>query len=220
VAERNDRWADQLRGVHSDHRALQSHQIWETARMIDAAQYFVLKNRLLKAGYVDEIRWSVRVTVPKGPQDFALEHAYVVCNSGMKAQIARPIFERVKVALLDGHPAWSAPFHHKGKTVAIDTVWDRRAEYFKNWQAWVSDAPLDEQLRWLQKLPWIGEITAYHLAKNLGVDCCKPDRHLVRIAEANNTEPFTLCQILSDQSGDRVATVDTVLWRCANLGWL
>ena len=55
------------------------------------------------------------------------------------------------------------------------------------------------------------------LAKNLGVDCVKPDRHLVRIAKMYNTNPFDMCQKLSDLTGDSLNTVDTVIWRAANL---
>jgi hypothetical protein len=91
---------------------------------------------------------------------------------------------------------------------------------FWHWNAWVTDALIDEQLAWLRKLPWIGKITAYHMAKNLGVDCCKPDRHLVRLAQVIDSEPETLCHDLAAATGDRVATVDTVLWRAANLGWV
>ena len=45
----------------------------------------------------------------------------------------------------------------------------------------------------------------------------KPDRHLVRIAEHYGTDCFTMCQKLSDEIGDRVGTVDYVIWRAANL---
>ena len=70
-------------------------------------------------------------------------------------------------------------------------------------------------MAWLQTLPFIVPITVYHLAKNYGFDCAKPDRHLVRIAGAEGTHE--LCARLARETGDRIATVDVVIWRAANL---
>ena len=64
----------------------------------------------------------------------------------------------------------------------------------------------------------MGDIIKYHWAKNLGVNCVKPDRHLKRIAKTFNTNPFDMCQKLSEITGDNLNTVDTVIWRSANLG--
>lgn len=195
----------------------QFHSTWRDYPFLETIHYLGLKAALVTRGYSAEITWAESLRPCSNADDFALEHAFVVCNSGMKAQIARPIFERVKDALLTGHSV-SARFGHVGKVQAINTVWSHREQFYSAWHAWVIDAPIDQQLAWLQKLPWIGKITAYHMAKNLGVDCCKPDRHLVRLAELADSEPETLCHTLAAATGDRVATVDTVLWRAANLG--
>lgn len=64
----------------------------------------------------------------------------------------------------------------------------------------------------------MGDIIKYHLVKNLGFDCIKPDRHLERIAKSYKTDPFLMCQKLSEKLGDSLNTVDTVIWRAANLG--
>jgi hypothetical protein len=34
----------------------------------------------------------------------------------------------------------------------------------------------------LQSLPYIGPVTCYHLAKNIGLQVAKPDHHLTRLA--------------------------------------
>lgn len=193
------------------------HSSWRDYPYLETAHYLGLKAALVKRGYQDEITWAENIQTCSNADDFALEHAFVVCNSGMKAQIARPIFERVKDALLTGHSV-AARFGHVGKVQAINHVWSHREAYYGHFRAWVIDEPIDEQLAWYRKLPWIGKITAYHLAKNLGVDCCKPDRHLVRLTAIVSMEPEELCHWLAGKTGDRVATVDTVLWRAANLG--
>ena len=69
-------------------------------------------------------------------------------------------------------------------------------------------------------LPWIGDITKYHLAKNLGANVAKPDRWLVRLADAEKTTVDQLCRRLAIATGDRVATVDVVLWRACAVGVL
>src|SRR5204862_28581 len=38
---------------------------------------------------------------------------------------------------------------------------------------------------WLTRCPYIGPVTCWHLAKNVGMDVVKPDRHLVRMAQAS-----------------------------------
>jgi hypothetical protein len=56
------------------------------------------------------------------------------------------------------------------------------------------------------------------LAKNLGVDTAKPDRHLVRVAEATGySSPATLCEHLARIVGDAAAVVDVVIWRFATI---
>ncbi|ALA59352.1 hypothetical protein NITMOv2_2947 [Nitrospira moscoviensis] len=75
-----------------------------------------------------------------------------------------------------------------------------------------------EDMRFLQTLPYIGSITAFHLAKNLGLPVVKPDRHLQRIATvAGFSSPQELCQLISDHLGEPVQVVDVVLWRYATL---
>lgn len=190
---------------------------WEKYPFLSVAHYRGLRRVLVTLGYQDEIMWAQNLGPCTNADDFALEHAFVVCNSGMKAQIARPIFERIKERLLaDG--SIRGVFGHVGKVRAIEYVWDNRRSLYAVWRDKVSGYVLDVQLTWLHQLPWIGPITKYHLAKNLGVECCKPDRHLVQLAGIVDETPDALCARLAKENGDRVVTVDTVLWRSANLG--
>jgi len=63
-----------------------------------------------------------------------------------------------------------------------------------------------------------GPITKYHLARNLGVDCVKPDRHLARLAERfGYGTPDAMCRAIQDELGGRLGTIDAVLWRYCNL---
>ena len=169
---------------------------------------------VVNEGYAEEVRWSEEVGAPESPDTFLQEYAFVVVNSGMKNTIARAIYERVMAALSEGK-AVSTAFGHPGKAAAIQAVSDERVEWFSRW----GDA--DDKLAFLESMPWIGPITKYHLGKNYGLDLAKPDRHLVRIAEAWGAESVhELCSGLAEASGDRIGTVDLVLWRASTLGWL
>lgn len=178
---------------------------------MELAEYLGVRAELVRRGFGDDIKWAESVGAPANAELFAQEHAFVVCNSGMRAQIAAMIYRKVMGALVGGaHP--SSVFGHKGKSEAIWTVWQERAEWFSRYHE------ADDKVAFLGSLPWIGEITKWHLAKNFGVDVVKPDRHLVRVATRYGTDPFTLCDRIARASGDRIGTVDYVIWRGCNLG--
>lgn len=178
---------------------------------MDASTYMTLKEIVISMGYADEIDWSDSVKPVSDPYVFWREHAWVVLNSGMKNQVAAKIWERVQRSHMMGFTA-HAVFGHRGKCDAIEYV-------RSNCQRLLSEyLESDDKLAFLRTLPWIGKITCWHLAKNYGLDVAKPDRHLQRISGAYGTTTEELCSRLAMETGDRVATVDLVIWRAANLG--
>ena len=184
--------------------------------MITLADYQRIRAQLGDLGYGEEIRWQEKVGAPNSADEFAWEAIYVIVNSGMKAQVARGIYDLIMEALREGRSA-SAVFGHVAKCRAIDEIWGNRQPLFEAFSHMGTD---DGRLAFLEELPHIGPITKYHLGKNFGLDVCKPDRHLVRLAAAEGCSPDELCQRLSRESGDRVPVVDLVLWRACNLGML
>lgn len=179
--------------------------------MIDLA---ALIEKLRAAGYADDdIAWAENLGPPDSAEDFALEIIFVICNSGMRFTVARGIYERVVEALYSGKPL-STVFGHAGKCTAIGAIWEGRGLLLSNYL----EAP--DKLEWLTTLPWIGDITKYHVAKNFGLPYAKPDVHLQRLALTFKTTPQKLCEDLAQASGYRVATVDTLLWRAAAIGVL
>ena len=170
--------------------------------------YLDLRKQIQNFGFAHEIEWAQNVPPVTDTRHFWGEFSWVVINSGMKNQIARMIWDKVRPAVLAGQSAKTV-FGHKGKAAAIDYVYQNRERLLQEYQA----AP--DKMKFLRGLPWIGNITCWHLAKNYGHDVAKPDRHLVRIAGAEGVH--ALCARLAKASGDRVATVDYVIWRAANL---
>lgn len=177
-----------------------------TTRTID--WYLGLRSKVRELGYKHEIDWAQSVQPVSDPLVFWHEFAWVVLNSGMKNQVAEGIWRKVRPVVEAGGSAHSV-FGHKGKAEAIDSVYRNRDWMLKQYMA------ATDKLQFLRDMPWIGRITCMHLAKNYGFDVAKPDRHLVRIAGAEGVQE--MCARLAGESGDRIATVDLVIWRAANL---
>jgi len=185
-------------------------------RRVDAALLAALVERLALEGYGDDVTWSETVALagePEDPDFFAREAIFVIANSGMRHTVARGIFERAMGALLAGEPVLGV-FGHKGKAAAMEYIWAERARLLAEYRA----AP--DKLAFCGSLPWIGGITRYHLAKNFGVDCAKPDVHLQRLADRQGETVPGLCARLAAETGYRIATVDLVLWRACATGLL
>jgi hypothetical protein len=163
----------------------------------------------------EDIEWAEGLGLPEDAEEFAQEVIFVVCNSGMKNTVARAIFERCVGALQAGKPVFDV-FKHPGKAAAIERIWRERDELFAECLYRASKGP-DELLAFARALPWIGPITAAHVVKNFGVDIAKADLHLQRLADRERCTAQDLCARLAKDTGYRIATVDTLLWRaCAN----
>lgn len=176
---------------------------------VTCEQYLNLKSALIDRGYASEIDWAADVKPCDNANDFACEAIWVVLNGGMREQVARSIWSRIRPALEAGEPI-DGLFGHKLKVRAIKEIWSNRELMFAMY------CTAMDKLEFLNDLPHIGSVTKFHLARNLGLDVCKPDRHLVRIAAPQS--PDELCTRLSMETGDRIGLVDCVIWRAANLG--
>lgn len=95
---------------------------------------------------------------------------------------------------------------------------------FAAFQAVLAAGDVDTMLEWCAGIPFVGAITKYQLAKNVGFDVCKPDIWLARLAGLPEKTPVkrlfpacqALCAGLAAATGDRIATVDSVLWLACN----
>lgn len=175
--------------------------------------YLKLRQRCWQAGHKDDYDWSESIKPPATADDFFCEYLFVVCNSGMSHKAGRVIYEKIRDTLPE-RP--HTVFGHKQKCDSIWHTFRKRHTLFKTWGYLIT---AEQKLDFLQRLRHIGPVTKWHLAKNFGVDCAKPDRHLVRIAGSHQAA-HDLCARLSMETGDRIATVDVTLWRCCANGWL
>jgi len=190
--------------------------------------YLVIKDELVQTQFVEEIDWQDSVRIEDvTEQGFLADCAFVILNSGMRARVVRdkwPDFYRAFAGFPSAETLLRIEesttrdalmvFNHAGKVKGIFDIC-RHIQSRGGWEAFWERAS-DPEL-WtmeLELLPWIGPITKYHLAKNLGIDCCKPDRHLERLARAIFVEsPHSMCNAIRDVTGDKLAVIDIVLWR-------
>jgi len=191
--------------------------------------YLVAKARVEDAGYEWETKWQEsRDLQLLSETEFLRETAWVILSSGMREKTIRNCFCRVSDAFFHWVSAKAIvgdigkcmekalrTFNHKGKIFAIASAADRVASRgFENIVQSIENNGID----YLRTFDYVGKVTAFHLAKNIGFDVVKPDRHLVRLANAAQfNSPMELCQAIAKETGERLSVIDVVLWRYATL---
>ena len=181
--------------------------------------YIEAGGRIMDAGYFDDIEWARKLAYVKPDAEYILcEGSWVIVNSGFRAAVAKKLWPRLRAAFhefelekvtADCLPEALSVLRHERKMKAIVALADiLRTEGVERILADAKDPPR------LTRLPYVGKVTCWHLAKVLGIDCVKPDVHLVRAAKAAGYDtPLALCEMLRDASGDCLTVVDTILWR-------
>ena len=169
--------------------------------------FYTAYTYVIEAGYEHEITWCDGIQFKDVTiDDFFREYVWVVLNSGMREQAARTIFVRY-METMDTNV-----IRHAGKRKAIEHVLKHCEMYYDR----LLNA--DNKVEWLVTLPWIGHITKHHLARNLGIDTVKPDRHLVRLAgRFGYKTPMEMCRAIQKKTSMRIGVIDIILWRYCNL---
>jgi len=161
-------------------------------------------------------------------ETFLSELAWCVYNAGMKQEVIRKkwpalrkvFFEFDLYAILVNSCTCLtnalSVFNHFGKNTAVIEAAYKIIDDCPDKEIGFKLAVMTETeiLEYLQTYPFIGNITKYHLAKNLGFDVVKPDRHLVRLAEfLKYGNPDILVSEIKTLTGERKAYIDFILWR-------
>lgn len=192
-------------------------------------KYEFAKTIVLDEGFQDEISWQSRLNYDDLDESSLLrEIAWVILTCGMKELIIRNRFNSISHCFFN----WSSAkkiknnreeciqeslkiFNNFAKLSAIaNSAIKIESVGFTQIKRDIKRNPLFA----LQEFDYIGPVTKYHLAKNIGLDVAKPDRHLVRIAKMENyPDVQTFCQAVSKLSGDSVPVVDLIYWRYATI---
>ncbi|PCI11625.1 hypothetical protein COB72_00305 [bacterium] len=198
-----------------------------TYELVDA--YLEAHSRVISDGFGEEIDWQDNQNFEEfSESEFLRETAWVILSAGMRETVVRAKFDGISNAFLGWHSAKKIVkdeeqcvkralsfFNHRKKIQAISSVALQVADLgIETLKSRLLLGGVDE----LQRLPYIGPVTRYHLAKNLGMDVVKPDRHLIRIAQsAGYSTPQSMCEAIANITGDRLCTIDVVLWRFATI---
>ena len=162
------------------------------------------------------------------PEFFFREYVWVVHATGFSAKAVgkfmprllpaygqwdrcgREMFRRVmsRVKPVCNNPQKAKAVHSTAQRLVKelrDTPWDE-------WRA----ANLSDVHR-LSELPYIGNITKFHLGRNVGLlDCVKPDLHLVRMAEHwGFPDCEEMCREMRGSDDVPLGIVDLVVWYAA-----
>lgn len=184
---------------------------------------------LANSRFSHELKCRGNVGAELTESEFLCECAWVVLCSGFRESTIRGLFSQISLCFCDWESASVIVkyqsvcrstalevFAYPAKIDAILSTASLLARRgYANYRRWFSVDPI----RRLQGLAFIGPVTAYHLAKNLGFDVAKPDRHLQRLAiSLGFSDAHALCEELSTLSGHPKAIVDSILWRYLSLG--
>lgn len=187
--------------------------------------YLDAKGWMVSSQYAGEVAWTESLSRNfLTEEEFLKETAWVIFCSGFRESVVRKKFGFISLAFFDWLSAdaiaddglncvrMALPyFKNEKKLKAIVQTAEILAEVgFGKFKKELMRDPLGM----LQALPYIGPITSLHLAKNLGFQFAKPDRHLQRLADTLGFSGCDeMCEGFSSITGDSVAVVDTVLWR-------
>lgn len=198
-----------------------------SAALLDV--YLTMKEAVVARGFAWEIDWQAERRLDQiGESEFLRESAWTVLSAGFRETVVRRLFGPICDAFLGLQSAAviqanrvgcrQAALEVFGNRRKIDAILDITCVVAASGFEVIRRRVREEDVRFLQTLPYIGPITAFHLAKNLGLPVVKPDRHLQRIATtAGFASPRELCELISNRVGEPVQVVDVVLWRYATL---
>ena len=187
--------------------------------------YCIAKQCLINDGFKLEIDWQLHESFGSfSERDLLRETAWVILCGGFKEAVVRSRFDFISLCFCDWESAATicASANRCRATALAVFANERKIDAILGVAALVDSVGFDEikkrmlsdPIRSAQMFPYIGPITSFHLAKNLGYPVAKPDRHLARLAaRLGYSDVQQLCRTISTATGDPIQVVDVVLWR-------
>lgn len=180
--------------------------------------------------------------------DFIREYAWVVFNSGMRMRAIRERWaglersfqgwdcQAISSNKSDVEAEALGVFGNRKKVVAVihtacrvnEEGWGGVRDRILDGVLWGDSGniyPSEGFFAYVRALSWMGPTNSRYLAKNLGFDLAKDDRHLRRLAERYDYTPDgdgvqRFVETVSRCVGERVSVVETVLWNACEKGAL
>jgi hypothetical protein len=194
-----------------------------------AQGYLTAKSVVIEQGYASEIDWQYEVSLATITEQTLLrEIAWVILCSGISERTIRCKFGDISRAFLSWKSAQDIVEHAETcKTKAlnyfrhpskIDAIISAASHIDELGFVKVVEKIEEDGISYLEQFPYIGPITCFHLAKNIGFPFAKPDRHLSNLAAHlgyNNVQQ--LCRDIAEITDEPVPVIDLVLWRYSTL---
>jgi hypothetical protein len=202
---------------------------WRLIMSEIALKYLFAKDIVIIEGYQDEILWQSSLCFNNIDESmFLRELAWVILSSGMREKVIHGLFANIsncfynwnssEIIVANKYECYHSALRYFNNTLKIQAIINAaiRVQAIGFYELKISIRR--DPIRTLRQFSYIGPITVYHLAKNIGLPFAKPDRHLTRIANAEGFEDVqAFCKHISESTGDSVPVVDIVLWRFATL---
>lgn len=168
-------------------------------------------------------QWRTESPAACSDSDLLREYGWVVGSCGLTPHVMLKHWDGLTRAFLGWDPAAVAQNRVAVRTGAlaimrnprkIDAILDSAHDLAltPGLMERLAAKPTPEVLAWLKTLPWVGENNRYHLARNLGWDVVVRTGPVVRLATYLLTTSDSLCGRIATETGERIRTVDLVLW--------
>lgn len=198
--------------------------------------YFERAREFAYANYSDEIQRISSVRLEDiTPHVFFHEYIWTVHTTGFSAKAVGKFFARLVEAYGrydifaiedsdDSFPRIRVVCNNPQKIKAVQTTARLMHDGIKKvgWESFREQSLSSPEN--LQKLPYVGKITCFHLARNIGLlESVKPDLHLVRMANHWRIDDCNLmCRIMRDAWREKtgeilpLGIIDLILWYAAS----
>ena len=171
------------------------------------------------------------------PEKFFLECMWVIHATGFNAQVVGQMMPKLIVAYGDWKILGRENRENIIERVAIVCNNPAKIESVQSIAGLMINGSSDTKDGWelfkqerlsspdkLKELPYIGKVTCFHLARNIGLlDSVKPDLHLVRLAKYwGYQDCIELCKYFQESHEKKTGTryplgiIDLVLWYAAS----
>ncbi len=168
-----------------------------------ALEMFKTAEQFVKENHPNDIPWSKEI-LEKGITNhnhLFSEYAYIVYLSGFRETVVSAKWE----ALSKAYGGFDVDYVIENKEKVRGEAFpifknEKKLDAILRGVAIIKKIPdlkkfkteAEEDIDSLKRLPYIADVLKFHLAKNIGLDVCKPDVHLVRLSTNAGIKPTSL----------------------------
>lgn len=169
----------------------------------------LVENRYLKDITAQDLKWNFLFCV--------------LGSSGLNNKVVQKQYDKFIFEYNSGKNAFDIIPNSRIRN-AVKYVWSHKDEILSNIIRKNTDL---DRIEYIKTLPQMGPKTARHFARNLGIDCVKPDIWMERLAyeygfcenDGKTLYPERMCKSIQEQLPQlgipqyRIGTIDVILWR-------